>query len=143
MRRALTLPALLITATLFAACSGTSSSAYRTSSAAGAPFRGDVRVYATYVPPGAQAVGVVEVSSVDELEQAVAAFKQRVAELGGDLGVVDRYSHSFEIVTSSRTESYSCGTQQSPRTCSRSVTDSHEVTTLHLSGRAMITGRAP
>lgn len=134
--------ALTVASLALAACSGTSSSSYRTSEAASGPFRGEVQVYGTFVPPEAEQLGIVEVDSIEELESAVREFRRRVAELGGDVGVIDRYSTSFEMHQETRTESYNCGTQQQPRTCTRTVTSQRKVATLHLRGRAMTTRRS-
>jgi hypothetical protein len=139
MRCSLRALALIVAALGVAACSGTSSSAYRTSTAASQPFEGEVHVYATFVPSAARPIGIVEVQSVERLDTAVDEFKRRVAELGGDIGVIDRYSTSFQLVTTTQMQTYSCGTMQQPRTCTRTVQQTREVATLHLSGRAMTT----
>jgi hypothetical protein len=126
-------------AALVGACRGTTSSAYRTGTGEAAPFTGNVRIVVTTVPSGAQQVGIVEVDSTEELANAVEQFQARVAEMGGDTGVIDRYSTSFEIERQTRTEQYKCGTQ----TCTRTVSQDHEVATLHLSGRALLTRGTP
>lgn len=106
MRRGCASSFVLIAVGWMTACAGTSSSVYRTSNAAAEPFRGTVRIYSTFVPQGAVQVGVVEVDSVETLEAAVNEFERRVAELGGDVGVIDRYSTSHEPVQRMRQEQY-------------------------------------
>lgn len=123
-------------------CSGTRSSTYATGRAMAA-YTGTVRVVVTAAPAGAQEVGLVTVDSHDPLERAVEEFQRRVGELGGDTGIIDNYSTSFEVVTRSRQESYNCGTVQSPRTCTRTVSYQDEVSTLHLAGRALTTRTTP
>lgn len=94
-------------------------------------------MFVVNTPPEVREIGIVQVDSVESLERAIVEFQEHVAQLGGDTGVIDRYSTSYEMVSSTSTESYSCGSQQSPQTCTRSVTRQHEVATLHLVGRAM------
>jgi hypothetical protein len=136
-------PALAVASLALLACAGTRSSVYATTPGRPA-YTGVVRVVVTTVPPNAQELGIVEVESREELADLVGEFQRRVGELGGDVGLVDRYSTSFHIETSTSTQSYSCGTQQAPATCTRQVTQQHEVATMHLVGRALTTrGTAP
>lgn len=129
--------ALVAIVMIAAGCSGTHSSSYRTAGGPAARYEGVVRVFVTNTPREVREIGIVQVDSVESLERAITEFQERVAQLGGDTGVIDRYSTSHEMVSSTSTESYSCGSPQAPRTCTRSVTRQHEVATLHLVGRAM------
>lgn len=139
--RSISIAAVFLTLAL--GCSGTRSSSYRTAGGGSQRYEGAVRVFAVAAPPEAREVGIVQVDSVEELARAVIEFQNRVADLGGDVGLIDRYTTSFEIVSSTSQQSYSCGTQQSPQTCTRQVTQQREVATLHLIGRAMITRSHP
>jgi hypothetical protein len=106
-------------------------------------YEGPVAVTGTMALGVGVEVGIVEVDSVESLETALAAFRERVAQVGGDHGVVDRASTSFEMVTSTESYSYSCGTSSAPRTCNGTRTVTREVATMHLFGRALRTRGGP
>jgi hypothetical protein len=137
--RAKAIAVCLVAAWAVVAC-GTRSSAIAT----GAPrarFEGTVRL--TALPAsvaGAREVGLVEVESIESLETAGRAFQDRVAELGGNVGLVERAWMTFEMESRTRTESYGCGTSSAPRTCTRTVTSEEEVGHLHFLGRALWSG---
>lgn len=90
-----------------------------------------VRVTAFYVPGNASLIGAVTVegSGPEEgkLERLLPEFIARVGQLGGNLAKVDRTWTHFRLVTSYM----SCG--PSGGTC----TQTHEVATLHITGRAL------
>ncbi|MGF1468653.1 MAG: hypothetical protein ACFCGT_21215 [Sandaracinaceae bacterium] len=80
---------------LTAGC-GTSSSAYATTATPVEAYRGEVDVRSIDAPAGGVELGVVEVRSVQGLDRAVAEFKARVAQLGGNVGVVESHDHTIE-----------------------------------------------
>lgn len=124
---------------MLSAC-GTRSSGYATGPRL-APYAGPVRLSALRASAAsAREVGVVEVTSVESLETAAHAFSDRVGELGGNLGIVERAWMTFEMETRSRLVTYSCGTQTSPRNCSRTEYYTEEVGYLHLVGHAFLEG---
>ena len=134
--------ALLSTCALAGGCSGTSSSVIARYPGV-ARYEGPVAVTGTIIAGQGTELGLVEVSSVESLETAVIAFGERVADVGGDRGVVDRQSTTFEMVTTSESYSYSCGTTNAPRTCNGTRTVTREIATLHLFGRALRTRGGP
>lgn len=76
-----------------------------------APLSGPVSVSATRDLPGAEELGIVEAHGIRPaapLGEILAAFRSRVAELGGDYGRIDGFATRFEEVTESYT--YDCGT---------------------------------
>jgi hypothetical protein len=126
-----------IVAAALTACSGTRSSAVARFPGA-ERYEGPVSVSATFVPAGAIEVGMVEVSSEEGLERAVTAFADRTAEVGGDHGVVEHESTTFEMRTGSQTYTYSCGRSM----CTGVRSYQYEVGILHLFGRAFRTSGA-
>jgi len=115
-------------------CSGTRSSSFATSATDAPAYRGIVRVTSLQPQRGSE-VGIITVESVETLVEAIEALKQRAAELGGDVAIVDRYTTSYHMETRTSTQSYQCGRT----TCSRQVTQQVQVEVLHLQGRAFIT----
>lgn len=101
-----------------------------------------VVVSATAGPQGAQQVAIVEThGNCDEgMPALLAGFRGEVARDGGNFGKVDAMRTRFEIVQTTRTQTYDCGTSQVRRTCSRLVTDYVEVGTTTVMGRAFRTG---
>jgi hypothetical protein len=96
-----------------------------------------VRISALSVPEGASELGIVQAHTVDgSIEDAVPAFREQVAQLGGDFGKINEVGTKFELETRTRTESYNCGTSDKPRTCSRNVTETVELATTRLVGKA-------
>ncbi|MBN9167160.1 MAG: hypothetical protein BGO98_27105 [Myxococcales bacterium 68-20] len=119
-------------------CGGTRSSVARLAGD-GAEYAGPVTVAAATLPASYEVVGAVEVESIKSLDDALSAFVERVREVGGDHGQIDRYWTTFETRTVTSTESYPCGTTKSPQTCTRSVTRQQLVIASHYIGRAMRT----
>jgi len=104
-----------------------------------------VQVGATYVPPGATQVAIVEThgNCNEGMEALIAGFRSEVARTGGDFGKIDTMRTEFEMVRQQQTQSYSCGTTQAPRTCTRQVYTSVEVGVTTLVGRSFRTGALP
>lgn len=125
---------------MVAAC-GTRSSAYSTG-VRHARYEGPVALVAVPGRLGVEAaqVGVVEVTSVESLETAASAFRERVGEVGGNVGVVDRIWMTFQMEQRSQLVSYSCGTTTAPQTCTRTQITYEEVGYLHMVGRAFMSG---
>ncbi len=95
---------------LASACAMVESSALPTN-ASRPPSIGPVVVSATRDPAGAEELGVVEAHTHLQgatLDQIVAAFCARVAQLGGNLGRIDNFATTFETVE--ETYTYECGT---------------------------------
>lgn len=102
-----------------------------------------VRLSAVSVPEGASELGIVQAHTVQgSIEDAVPEFRNQVAQLGGDFGKIDNVATKFETYTQTRTESYSCGTVNSPRTCTRTVTETREAETTRIIGKAYRLGGA-
>lgn len=138
--RALALVALL--PAVLPGCSTIHSSSVRTANSPGA-YTGAVTVRSLEEPVQGQPLGIVQTSAVvggrDEFPAVIAAFAAEAAAVGGDLAKIDRLSVTFEIVTVMVTQSYSCGTQNAPRTCTRTVPRQQEVATLNVVGRSFRT----
>jgi hypothetical protein len=115
--------------------------AIRTGGNVYARHEGPVQVGSTVVPDGAEEVGVVQVHGPGHVEDLTPTFVARVADLGGNFGLIEQMQARFETQVVTRTESYSCGTQQQPRTCSRTVQQRREVMITQLLGRAFRTAR--
>jgi hypothetical protein len=103
-----------------------------------------VRISALTVPPGASELGIVQAHVVQgSIEDAMPEFRAQVARLGGDFGKVTDVSTTFEMQQRTRTESYNCGSSDKPSTCTRSVTESVEVSTTRILGKAYRLGAPP
>lgn len=126
---------VLVTAAL--GCSRVRGSAVRTSSAP-AGKTNDVRVVALHLPDDAHEVGLIEATGTGDLPELVAEFRAQAAKVGGTIAKVDRMHTKFHTQQVTRTESYNCGTPQSPRTCTRNVTSTQEVATTTIHGRAFV-----
>jgi hypothetical protein len=118
------------------ACSGVAGSGVATGGNHAA-YQGEVRVFAAYEPSETEQVGLIEARSHGQpLEKIVDELRRQAAQLGGNVAKIDRVRSKFEMVQRTRTESYSCGTTQAPRTCTRQVTEWVEVRTTTVFGRA-------
>ncbi len=96
-----------------------------------------VRVSVLAVPAGASELGIVQAHTIQgSIEDAMPEFREQVAQLGGDFGKVNDVSTGFEMQMRTSTESYSCGTSDKPRTCTRTVTRQVEVATTRIIGKA-------
>lgn len=136
----------LLLALALGGCSSVSSSSISTVPGAQQLVSAEqVVVSATYVPEAAEQVAIVETNghSNEGAPALIAGFRAEVARVGGTFGKIDTMRTRFEMVQTTRTESYSCGTTQAPRTCTRTVTQDVEVGTTTVLGRAFRTGVAP
>lgn len=121
-------------------CNQVRSSSVQTGPRRYGPNRGYVTIKATVVPPGAVEIGTVETYGNDKkLSDLVPKFAAEVAKMGGNFGKIDSIRTKFETHIESRMESYSCGTAQAPRTCTRNVSTPVEVATTTIMGRAFRT----
>lgn len=103
---------------------------------------GSVVVRASDVPPGARQVGVVEAHGMTTIDRLVPELASRAAKLGANFVKVDDISTKFEILTHPESYQYRCGTQSSPRQCTGTRTQSDEVATTSVTGRAFRVGAA-
>jgi hypothetical protein len=104
---------------------------------AAAPSTGPVRVSAMIVPRGVPQLGIVQAhSDQTDITQIMPSLVKQVADLGGNYLKIDDITTTYGMQTRSRTENYSCGTSKYPRTCTRTVTETVEVPTTRILGRA-------
>lgn len=100
---------------LLAGCSSVGGSAIRTGSVRLPSYAGPVAVYASGRPPeGAVDLGVVEVHAAQQeatVDTLLPQFVSKVAQIGGDVAVVDGVRARFEIVPRTHVETfyYTCG----------------------------------
>jgi hypothetical protein len=96
-----------------------------------------VRISVLSVPSGAAELGIVQAHTVGgSIEDAMPAFREQVADLGGDFGKVNDIKTTFEMRMVTSTESYNCGSADKPSTCTRTVTRQVELVTTRLLGKA-------
>lgn len=136
--------ALLTFATMALQACGSIESSTMATHGAMAAYRGNVALSGLASPAGAQELGLVTTTALvgEEWKDVLDAFRAAGAELGGDFVTLDNLGVTFDMVTSSQVQSYSCGTTNAPRTCTRTVQQTSEVGHLTLNGRAFRT-RAP
>jgi hypothetical protein len=127
-------PLALLAVLLLTACGGIRSSVVATGATV-APYQGPVQVRATGAPSTPE-LGLVQVAGQRTVDDLMPEFKRRVAELGGSLGIVDQVKSRFEMIMRTQMQTYSCGTQSAPRTCTRTQHVWVEVMTVQLLGRA-------
>lgn len=100
---------------LLTGCSSVGGSALRTGPVRLPAYAGPVAVYASGRPPeGAVDLGVVEVHAVQQeatVETLLPQFVRKVAEIGGNVAVVDGVRARFEVVPRTHVETfyYTCG----------------------------------
>ncbi len=98
------------------------------------PWRGRVIVVTTPPSEGdAEQVGIVQAIGTDaELPMLVDRFAEKVASIGGNLGVVDSIRTRYEMRTYTETYTYGCGDSKNYRSCTgvRTVTREHGTTTV-------------
>lgn len=125
-------------------CSSVRASALRTGPLQLPHYSGPVAIYSTGVAPdGAVDLGVVEVHAAQQeanVETLLPTFVRKVAEIGGDVAVVEGIRARFELVPRMHVETYyyACGRGM---TCAgqRVYSTNDEVMTLSMFGRAMST----
>ncbi len=125
---------LVVLPFLLSACSPIRSSSVRTGTAVAA-YQGVVQVRALGVPDAPE-LGLVQVSGPVGIDELMPEFSKRVAELGGNLGLLDSVKSAFEMVSQMESYSYSCGDSKTPRTCTGTRYVTREVMTVQLLGRA-------
>ncbi|MDB4946522.1 MAG: hypothetical protein JWP97_6056 [Labilithrix sp.] len=110
MARAALLFSLLVTGLALTGCSSVGGSALRTGPVSLPSYVGAVAVYAVgQAPPGAVDLGVVEVHAAQQeatIETLMPQFVARVAQIGGNVAVVDGVRARFEVVGRSQVESF-------------------------------------
>ncbi|MBX3223755.1 MAG: hypothetical protein KF795_24800 [Labilithrix sp.] len=143
MKRAL-LPAVLGAALAAAGCSSAGGSAIRTGPVQLPAYAGPVAIYAMgQPPPGAVDLGVVEVHASQQegsIDALLPQFVRKVAQIGGNVAVIDGTRARFELAGRSHVETfyYTCGTGA---TCAgtRVYSTNDEIMTVSMFGRAMTT----
>ena len=89
------------------------------------------------LPARAEPVGMVQVhSNAPEIPRLLPELMGQVQALGGNHLKIDDITTTYEVHSHTRVETYSCGTAQSPMTCSRVVTTPVEIPTTRVLGRA-------
>ena len=119
--------------------------AVRTTGAPLPPHVGPIEVSMTSVPEQGRLVAIVEVDEIfGTVDDLMPAFLRRVAAEGGNFVKIDDMGMQYEDKTCHTTETYECGTKEKPRECTRTVTETTEVGTFQILGRAFLTeGRMP
>jgi hypothetical protein len=96
-------------------CSSVGGSAIRTGSVQMPAYSGPVAIYSSgQPPPGATDLGVVEVHAVQEegtVDTLLPQFVRKVAQIGGNVAVIDGIRARFEIIGRTHVETYyyTCG----------------------------------
>lgn len=136
--------ALLTLLPLIGACSSVGGSAIRTGPLNMPSYAGPVAIYSSgQPPPGAADLGVVEVHAAQEegtVETLLPQFVRKVAEIGGNVAVIDGVRARFEVVGRTHVETfyYTCGLGA---TCAgtRVYSANDELMIVSILGRAMTT----
>lgn len=125
-------------------CSSVSGSAIRTGPVRMPSYAGPVAIYAASPPPpGAVDLGVVEVHAAQQegtVDQLLPRFVAKVAEIGGNVAVIEGTRARFDLAGRSHVENfyYSCNLGA---TCggTRVYSTTDEILTLTMFGHAMTT----
>ena len=125
-------------------CSSVGGSAIRTGPVQLPAYSGPVQIYSSgQPPPGAVDLGVVEVHGAQEegaVDTLLPQFVRKVAEIGGNVAVIDGVRARFELVGRAHVETfyYTCGMGQ---TCAgtRVYSANDELMMVSIFGRAMST----
>ena len=139
---------LLVSALASTGCSSIGGSAIRTGPVHLAPYTGPVAIQSTgQSPPGAVDLGVVEVHAAQQeatIDTLLPQFVKKVAEIGGNVAVVDGIRARFEVVGRTHIETfyYTCGLGA---TCAgtRVYAANDEVMVVSVFGRAFSTQVVP
>jgi hypothetical protein len=128
---------LVLAAALFAiGCNPVRTSAVPTKSVRA--WSGRVFILA-YSPPDddVEEVGLVQAVGINkELPKLIEHFAEKVASIGGNIGVVDSVRTRFEWVTATETYQYACGSSKSYQTCTGTRLVTREQATTTVIGRA-------
>ncbi|AKU99932.1 hypothetical protein AKJ09_06596 [Labilithrix luteola] len=106
---------LAIAALMIGGCSSVGGSAVRTGSVQLPAYAGPVAIYAANKPPAnAVDLGIVEVHATQQeatVDTLLPQFVRKVAEIGGNVAVVDGVRARFELVGRTQVETfyYTCG----------------------------------
>jgi hypothetical protein len=140
----LTITALLLTVQIAAACATVNSSAVSTGPMQAGPWSGQVTISALQPPDPGTELGIVQTSGAGAtVEKLLSKFVDKVRELGGNYGYIDTISSKYELIHSTQTYTYSCGTTQAPRTCTGVRQVTNEVRTTQIVGRAFLVEAKP
>jgi hypothetical protein len=140
--------ALAIASLAATGCSSLGGSAIRTGPVQLAAYAGPVSIYSTgQPPPGAVDLGVVEVHAAQQegtVETLMPQFVRKVAQIGGNVAVVDGIRARFELIGHTHVETfyYTCGLGA---TCAgtRVYAANDEVMVVSVFGRAFSTNVVP
>jgi len=129
-------------------CSSVGGSAIRTGPVHLPAYTGPVAIYSTGAPPpGAVDLGVVEVHALQQegtVDALLPQFVRRVAQIGGNVAVVDGVRARFELVARTHVETfyYTCGLGA---TCAgqRVYAANDEMMVVSMFGRAFTTQTVP
>ena len=129
-------------------CSSVSGSAIRTGPVQLPAYSGPVAIYPTgQPPPGAVDLGVVEVHAAQQeatVDTLLPQFVRKVAQIGGNVAVIDGVRARFELVGRTHVETfyYTCGLGA---TCAgtRVYSANDELMVVSMFGRAFSTRAAP
>ena len=129
-------------------CSSVGGSAIRTGPVQLASYSGPVSIYSTgQAPPGAVDLGVVEVHATQQegtVDTLLPQFVRRVAQIGGNVAVIDGIHARFELVGRTHVETYyyTCGMGS---TCAgtRVYSANDELMVVSMYGRAFSTRVVP
>jgi hypothetical protein len=138
----------VVVALATASCSSVGGSAIRTGPIQLPAYSGPVAIYASGQPPaGAVDLGVVEVHAVQEeakVDVLLPQFVRKVAQIGGNVAVVDGVRARFELIGRTQVETfyYTCGMGA---TCAgtRVYSANDELMVVSMFGRAFSTQAAP
>lgn len=135
---------LVLAALVLGGCSSVGGSAIRTGPVQLPAYSGPVAIYSTGVPPaGAVDLGVVEVHAAQQeatVDTLLPAFVKKVAQIGGNVAVIEGVRARFEVVGRNHVETfyYQCGMGA---TCAgtRVYAANDEIMVVSMIGRAMTT----
>ena len=144
MSRAVLMPLALS----LAACSSVGGSAVRTGPLAMPAYAGPVSIYAVgKAPPGAVDLGLIEVHAAQQeatVDTLLPQFVRKVADIGGNVAVIEGVRARFELIGRSHAETYYGACRMGPACSSTRVyaTDD-ELMIVTMIGHAMTTKPRP
>jgi hypothetical protein len=135
---------VLAAAALSGACQATTTSFVRTGSHRPAAPIDHVRV-SVLEPEDAEPLGIIQVYRHDaaSIEELMPEFVEAAARAGGNYAKIDDLGVRFSETEETSTKSYECGTAELPRTCTETHTETVEVATLQVLGRAFHVRKRP
>jgi hypothetical protein len=128
-------------------CSSIGGSAVRTGALRLPPHAGAVQLHLAGQPVEGTDLGIVEVHGAQveaTIETLLPVFAQKVAQIGGNVAVIESTRARFELATHTRIETYlySCG-RNAMCTGTRTYSVNDEVMIVSMLGRALRTGPLP